>query len=91
MKINKPITENSYAIYGLGLSGKSALKFLKKKKAKKIYTWDDKKKSKTRKYLGTFRKLLNEVDYIVISPGINIKKTKLKSSLIKNQKKLLLT
>ena len=38
MKINKPITENSYAIYGLGLSGKSALKFLKKKKAKKIYT-----------------------------------------------------
>jgi|TARA_B110000046_G_scaffold182239_1_gene215851 UDP-N-acetylmuramoylalanine--D-glutamate ligase len=89
MKINKPITENSYAIYGLGLSGKSALKFLKKKKAKKIYTWDDKKKSKTRKYLGTFRKLLNEVDYIVISPGINIKKTKLKSSLIKNQKKII--
>ena len=46
MKINKPIKENSYAIYGLGLSGKSSLKFLKKNKAKKIYTWDDKKKQK---------------------------------------------
>ena len=43
MEIKKPIKENSYAIYGLGLSGKSTLKFLKKKKAKKIYTWDDKK------------------------------------------------
>ena len=75
MKINKSIIENSYAIYGLGLSGKSALKFLKKKKAKKIYTWDDKNKSKNNRHLRLFREVLNEVDYIVISPGINIKKT----------------
>ena len=45
MKINKLIQENSFAIYGLGLSGVSTFKFLKKKKVKKIYTWDDKKKT----------------------------------------------
>ena len=44
MKILKSIKNNSFAVYGLGLSGNSVLKFLKKKKVKKIYTWDDKKK-----------------------------------------------
>jgi len=89
MKINKLIKENSYAIYGLGLSGTSALKFLKKKNVKKIYTWDDKKKSRINKNLSSFKKVLNKVDYIVISPGINIKKTRLKSILIKNKKKII--
>jgi len=46
MEIKKPIKENSYAIYGLGLSEKSTLKYLKKKKEKKIYTWDYKKNKK---------------------------------------------
>ena len=36
MEIKNPINQNSYAIYGLGLSGKSAFKFLKKKKLKKF-------------------------------------------------------
>ena len=36
MKINKLINGKSYAIYGLGLSGKSAFKFLKKKMLKKF-------------------------------------------------------
>ena len=89
MEINRPIKENTYAIYGLGLSGKSALKFLKKKKAKKIYIWDDKKKLKNTKNLKSFREALDEVDYIVVSPGINIKKTNLKSVLIKNKKKII--
>ena len=87
MDIHKPIKENSYAIYGLGLSGTSALKFLKKKKVKRIYIWDDKKKIKIKKNLDFFKAKLNEVDYIVISPGINIKKTRFKSILFKNKKK----
>ena len=41
MKINKPIKENSFAIYGLVLSVAFVNKFLKKKKVKKIYTYDD--------------------------------------------------
>ena len=75
MKIIQPIKENSYAIYGLGLSGTSTFKFLKRKKVKKIYTWDDKNKFKDKKKFYFFKKKLNEVNYIVISPGINIKKT----------------
>ena len=89
MENNKPIKENSYAIYGLGLSGISTLRFLKKKKVKKIYTWDDKKKSKSSKNIDSFKEHLNEVDYIVVSPGINIKKTKFKSILFKNKKKII--
>ncbi len=85
MKINKSIKENSYAIYGLGLSGLSTIKFLKKKKVQRIYTWDDNKKNK--KNIDYFRSVLNKVDYIIISPGINIKKTKFKSILMKNKKK----
>ena len=31
----------SFAVYGLGLTGKSVVKFLKKNKANKIFIWDD--------------------------------------------------
>jgi UDP-N-acetylmuramoylalanine--D-glutamate ligase len=89
MKTSKPIKDNSYAVYGLGLSGHSALKFLKKKKVKKIYTWDDKKNKTDKKKLNLFKKALDKVDYIVISPGINIQKTQFKLELSKNKKKLI--
>ena len=46
MEINKPIKENSYAIYGLGLSGISVLRFLKKKRLKKFLPGMIKKKQK---------------------------------------------
>ena len=89
MKSNKLIKEYSYAIYGFGLSGVSTFNFLKKNKVKKIYIWDDKKKLKILENLKSFKKSLNEVDYIVISPGINIKKTRFKSILDKNKKKII--
>ena len=89
METSKAIKENSYAIYGLGLSGTSVHKFLKRKKVEKIYTWDDKKNFKNEKKLNLFRKVLNKVDYIVVSPGINIKKTRFKSILSKNKKKII--
>ena len=89
MKISKLIKDSSYAIYGLGLSGNSVLKFLKKKNKKKIYTWDDKKNKSDIKKFNSFKRILDEVDYIVISPGINIQKTKFKSILFRNKKKLI--
>ena len=79
MEISKSIKENSYAIYGLGLSGTSVHKFLKRKKVKKIYTWDDKNNFKNKKKFNFFNTALNKVNYIVVSPGINIKKTRFKS------------
>ena len=88
MKISKSIKENSYAIYGLGLSGTSVHKFLKKRKVTKIFTWDDKKKFSSKK-INSFKTVLNKVDFIVISPGINIKKTIFKSILIRNKKKII--
>ena len=86
MKILKSIKDNSYAVYGLGLSGNSTFKFLKKKNVKKIYTWDDKKNKKN---INLFKKRLDEVDYIIISPGINVQKTKFKSILFRNKKKII--
>jgi UDP-N-acetylmuramoylalanine--D-glutamate ligase len=89
MKIPKKIKDSSFAVYGLGLSGKSVFKFLKKKKVKKIYIWDDKKKNNNKKKFNLYKKALDEVDYIVISPGINIQKTKLKLNLSRNKKKII--
>ena len=54
MKISKTIKDRSYAVYGLGLSGNSAFKFLKKKKIKKIITWDDKKNKNDKKKIYSF-------------------------------------
>ncbi len=89
MKISKSIKDSSFAVYGLGLSGNSALKFLKKKNIKKIYTWDDKKNKNNKNKFNSFKKILDIVDYIIVSPGINIQKTKLKLKLSKNRKKII--
>ena len=78
-----------FAVYGLGLTGKSAVSFLKKNKANKIYTWDDFLNKKSSKYEVKFKNSLSIVDYIVLSPGINIKRSKFKQSLFKNRKKII--
>ena len=40
--IFKQILKNkSFLVYGLGLTGQSVIKFLKKTKVKKIYIWED--------------------------------------------------
>ena len=89
MKISNPIKESSFAIYGLGLSGNSTLRFLKKNNNKKIYTWDDKKNKNNKKKFNLFQKILDDVDYIIVSPGINIQKTKFKKKLFINKKKII--
>ena len=78
-------------IYGLGKSGISVFKFLKKKN--QIFLYDDKKINnpdlEIKKNLVTFNKLIKEkIDYIIISPGINIEKCKLRSFLRRNLKKI---
>ena len=78
-------------IYGLGVSGNSCLKYLKKKNDVNVY--DDNhslKNNKNKKYFLDKNKIIKlEFDYIVISPGINHKKCKLKSYLLKNWSKIL--
>tara|TARA_B110000971_G_scaffold212734_1_gene242555 strand:- start:100 stop:1389 length:1290 start_codon:yes stop_codon:yes gene_type:complete len=89
MKTSKPIKSSSFAVYGLGLTGNSVFRFLKKRNITDIYTWDDKKNRNDKKKYNLFKKKLDKVDHIVISPGINILKTKFKLKLLKNKKKII--
>ena len=78
-------------VYGLGKSGLSAFKFLNKNN--EIYLFDDKKiidhNHQIKKSLISYQKLLRKnIDQIIISPGIDIKKCSLKNYLKKNSKKI---
>ena len=81
----------SFLVYGLGLTGQSVVKFFEKNKIKKYLVWDDKNinlyKSKRAINLS---KALREVNYIVLSPGINLKNLKKKIINFLNLKKRLL-
>ena len=77
----------SFLIYGLGKSGISSFLFLKKNN--EVDAYDDNNKLSINKKIKKSIIKLNEVgkknyDFIVISPGIDIKKCKLKNYLSKN-------
>ena len=81
------LKELSFLVYGLGLSGRSVINFFKKKGIKNFKVWDDNKKNIHKKYrsknlINTF----NQVDYIVLSPGISLLKNK---KLSKFKKKII--
>ena len=80
-------------IYGMGLTGCSAAVTLKKLGAQ-VFCWDD--TIKVRKKIKKFNFLLNKfwldkklVDNIVISPGIDISKCKIKNFLKRNSNKII--
>ncbi len=78
-------------IYGLGKSGLAAYEFLKKKN--EIYLYDDNrinnKNIEIKKKLTSYEKTISlKIDYIIISPGINIDKCQLSKFLKKNLKKI---
>ena len=72
-------------IYGLGKSGISTFKFLKKKAD--VYLFDDNKKI-NQKIINLNQLLKSEFDRIIISPGINILDCKLSKFLKKNLSKI---
>ena len=74
------IRELSFLVYGLGITGLSVIKFFKKNNIKNFQVWDDNQKNLFKYYKPkNLIKSLNDVDYIILSPGI---------SLIKNKKLL---
>ncbi len=77
-------------IYGLGKSGKSSFFFLKKNNLVKCYD-DNKIKNKTLRRSLIKKDKIHKVnfDFIIISPGINIDKCKLKTFLFKNRSKII--
>ena len=91
--IKSKFTNKKILIYGFAKSGLAALKFLRKIKSK-IYCWDDNflvRKSIKKKYLLNLKKKItnNFFDFIVVSPGINIRQCYLKELLKKNKAKII--
>tara|TARA_B100001989_G_C24551229_1_gene475021 strand:+ start:6091 stop:7368 length:1278 start_codon:yes stop_codon:yes gene_type:complete len=71
------LKEMSFLVYGLGISGRSVVKFFKKNKIKKFKIWDDNQKKLIKKYRSNdLKQNLRDVDYIVLSPGISLIKNK---------------
>ena len=90
---------NRFCIYGLGVTGRSVINYLNKETERfsDYYVWDDdvakrnifgvhigEKKVKTK-----FSEIMDFTDFIVLSPGISLKKAKLKKKLIKNKDKII--
>ena len=84
--LNDNLINKKFLIYGYGKTGFATCNYLKKNN--KIFIYDDNKKIK--KFFISFKKIqLKEFDYIVLSPGIDINKCKLKRYLKKNKKKII--
>ena len=94
MKQFLDLSKSTFAIYGLGITGLSVIKYFHKYSYRNYIIWDDNKNIKkiwklNKKKEKEFLNLLNFVDYIVISPGININKSKIRESLIENKHKII--
>ena len=94
MVLLKKYQNKKIAIYGMGKSGYSVAKKLKSQNSK-LYCWDDninvrKKIKKLNLPIKKFWLSKNRpLDYIVISPGIDIRKCKINIFLKKNIKKII--
>ena len=97
MKISlNNLRNKSFAIYGLGITGRSIIKFFNKNGIKNYNIWDDNNKVK-KKYFGKkikkkrkeFINSIQSSDFILVSPGINIKNSKMRNILEKNKEKII--
>ena len=71
------IRELSFLVYGLGLSGRSVVNFFKKNKVKNFKVWDDNQPNVYKKHRSkNLNKTLDQVDYIVLTPGISFLRNK---------------
>ena len=83
--LNDNLKNKKILIYGYGKSGQASFKYLKKNN--KISIYDD--NIKVKKSSISFKKIrISEFDYIVLSPGIDINKCKLKKYIKKNKRKI---
>ncbi len=77
----------NFCIYGLGSTGMSVVNYFKRKKFSNYQVWDDNIKKKKEEKI--YSNHLDSTDYIILSPGISLKKAKLKKKLIKNKHKII--
>jgi len=93
MSILQKYKNKKIGIYGMGITGISVAKTLKKLKAE-VFCWDDNKD--TRKKIKKLKININKfwvnkqfINNIVISPGIDIDKCKIRKYLKQNKKKII--
>ena len=82
----------SFLVYGLGSTGNSVINYFEKRKILDYVAWDDNAKLRKKfssKITTNLKAKLENVDYIVLSPGISLKKTKYKKYLIKYKHKII--
>ena len=89
MRIDEPVKEDilnfkSFCVYGLGKTGMSVVNFFKMKNLRNYSTWDDKIFTKNK--AKNFCTNLDLVDFIVMSPGISLRKAKLKKKTFRKQR-----
>ena len=87
----------NFCIYGIGSTGMSVINYFEKNNFKEYRVWDDDEvlrrfhglniKKKTGEKL--FSQHLDSAEFIVVSPGISLKKAKLKKKLIENKHKII--
>ena len=86
----KHLKNLSFLIYGLGLTGQSVVNFFVKNNVRNFKVWDDHNKNLYKnKRTSNLVKSLHNVDYIILSPGVSLMKSKNKNNLIKFQKKII--
>ena len=80
----------SFFIYGLGLTGKSVVKFFNKNRFKNYKVWDDTNESfYNKKRPLNLSKALKEANYIILSPGVSLNQSKNKKQLIRYRNKII--
>ena len=78
------LKEHSFLVYGLGITGSSVINFFKEKKISNFKVYDDKRKNLFQNYrTKNLNKTLKQVDYIILSPGISLNKTKISGNIKK--------
>ena len=86
----KNLKKLSFLVYGLGSTGKSVINFFRKNNIKNYKVWDDNNKDLYKKLRPkNFKKALSETNYIVLSPGVSLKKSKKREQLNKYKKKII--
>ena len=88
-----------FCVYGLGATGQSVINYLNKEREyfSDYYVWDDDAAKRNffgvhigeQKVKAKFSEIIDFTDFIVLSPGISLKKAKLKKKLIENRDKII--
>ena len=89
--------ETNFCIYGLGSTGISVVNYFNRKNFTEYRVWDDDEVlrafygSKLSKKKGEklFSQNLDLTEHIIVSPGISLKKAKLRKKLIENKDKII--